>query len=226
MHISRGTVVRYIRAETFPERQSSSVRPSILDPYLPYLESRYQAGCTNGQQLWREIVEQGYPGSSSQVSKWMVWRRKRPKPDVQVQETTTHPTPVLLLPSAKELTRLLIQKPATLTAYELWLRDRLCTIPEISLVSSLVNVIQMAIRDRRSDTFDSWLAQCRSSQIGAFSRFADGIAQDYEAVRASFETVWSNGQTEGQINRLKLLKRQMYGRANLDLLRLRVMYRA
>ena len=171
-------------------------------------------------------MEQGYPGSPSQVSKWVAWRRRRPEHDVQIQETTAPPTPVMLLPSAKELTRLLSQKPTTLTDYEVWLRERLCTITEISLVASLVDGFQTAIRDKRSDILDTWLAQCRNSQIAAFRRFADGIARDYSAVRAALETVWSNGQTEGQINRLKLLKRQMYGRANLDLLRLRVMYRA
>lgn len=223
LNISRGTVIRYVRAETFPERQSRSLRPSILDPYLPYLESRYQAGCTNAHQLWREVVEQGYPGSPSQVRKWMGWRRRRPKNEVQETEP---PTPVILLPSAKELTRLLVQRPNTLTDYEVWLRERLCTISEIALVDTLVVGFQTMVRDRQPYMFDEWLAHCRKSQIAAFIRFADGLTKDYAAVRAALETVWSNGQTEGQINRLKLLKRQMYGRAKLDLLRRRVLYRA
>ena len=125
---------------------------------------------------------------------------------------------------AKELTRLLIQKRSVLTAEDVWLRERLCTIPEIATVEALVNDFQTMVRDRRPDMFEGWLDQCRASQIGAFERFADTLAQDGAAVRAALETDWSNGQTEGQVNRLKLLKRKMYGRANLDLLRRRVLY--
>ena len=190
LNISRGTVIRYVRAETFPERQSSSLRSSILDPYLPYLESRYQAGCTNAHELWREIVKQGYPGLRSQVRKWMGWRRKQPKNEAQ--ETTKSQSPAMLLPSAKELTRLLVQRQRTFTDYELWLLERLCTIPEIDLVGSLVDRFQTAVRDRRSDMFDIWLEDCRKSQIGAFIRFADGLEQDYAAVHAALETNWSN----------------------------------
>lgn len=224
LNLSRGTVIRYVRAEAFPERQSGSLRSSILDPYLPYLESRYQSGRTNAHQLWREIVEQGYPGSPSQVRKWMKWRRRRPK-NKQL-ETMETPTAAMLLPSVKELTRLLTQDRNGLTDYEASLLERLRTIPEIALLDSLVGRFQKAVRDRRSDTFDTWLADCRQSQIAALIRFADGLAQDYAAVFAALDLVWSNGQTEGQINRLKLLKRQMYGRAKLDLLRRRVLYQA
>lgn len=224
LNLSRGTVIRYVRAETFPERQSASLRSSILDPSLPYLESRYQSGCTNAHQLWREIVEQGYPGSPSQVRKWMRWRRKRPTS--QRLETMDPPTAVMLLPSVKELTRLLTQDRSDLTDYEVSFLERLRTIPEIALLASLVGRFQKAVRERHSDTFDTWLVDCHQSQIAALIRFADGLAQDYAAVFAALDIVWNNGQSEGQINRLKLLKRQTYGRAKLDLLRRRVLYHA
>lgn len=94
------------------------------------------------------------------------------------------------------------------------------------MVDALANDFQAMIRDRRFETFEGWLAQCHALQIGAFERFAETLAQDGAAVRAALQTDWSNGQTEGQVNRLKLLKRQMYGRASLDLLRRRVLYQA
>ena len=71
---------------------------------------------------------------------------------------------------------------------------------------------------------DDWLEDCSSSSIAGLENFAASLGQDYAAVRAALELPWSNGQTEGQVHRLKLLKRQMYGRAKLDLLRLRVLY--
>ena len=69
-----------------------------------------------------------------------------------------------------------------------------------------------------------WLEACCISNIDTIQNFAAGIKQDYAAVKAALETDWSNAQTEGQVNRLKMLKRQMYGRAGLDLLRIRILY--
>jgi transposase len=74
------------------------------------------------------------------------------------------------------------------------------------------------------DQLDSWLKACAAARIAQVQHFALGIRQDYAAVRAALELPWSNGQTEGQVNRLKFIKRQMYGRAHFDLLRLRVLY--
>ena len=227
LNISRGTVIRYARAETFPERASGSRRASILDPYLPYLESRFQAGCNNAHQHWREIVKQRYPGSPSQVRKWMRWRRKQPREQVpEAPITPSVPSAVVMLPSAKKLTRLLIRRPATLADDEQWLREHQCTIPEIATVEALVSTFQSIVRERLADMFEDWLTQCRGSGIDTIVNFANSLAQDDVAVRAALETNWSNGQTEGQVNRLKLLKRQMYGRAKLDLLRRRVLYQA
>lgn len=224
LNISRGTVIRYAKAEVFPERERNAQRPSILDPFLSYLESRFQGGCSNVRELWREIKEQGYPGSPSQISKWMAWRRHRPEREASV--VTGALPPVMLLPSAKELTRLLMQQPDTLSEPEAWLLERLYTIPEIITVKTLATDFQEIVRNRQPDRLDDWLVRCQQSRFGAFVRFANSLAQDYTAVGAALTTDWSNGQTEGQINRLKLLKRQMYGRAKLDLLRQRVMYHA
>lgn len=222
LNISRGTVIRYAKAEVFPEREKHIQRPSILDEFLPYLESRFQAGSANAHELWREIKAQGYPGSPSQVSKWMAWRRRRP--EREAAEVADGLSPVVLLPSAKELTRLLLRRPDTLSPQETWLLERLHTIPEITTAGMLATDFQDIVCHRQADRLDDWLAQCRQSRFGAFVRFANSLTQDYAAVEAALVTNWSNGQTEGQINRLKMLKRQMYGRAKLDLLRRRVMY--
>ena len=82
------------------------------------------------------------------------------------------------------------------------------------------------IRKRTVNMLDTWLEASTNSQIVDLQNFATGIQQDYRAIRAALETEWSNGQTEGQVNRLKCLKRQMYGRAKFDLLRQRVLFRA
>ena len=78
------------------------------------------------------------------------------------------------------------------------------------------------VREQKSEVLLTWLADATGSGIEALKQFAKGISQDMEAVTNALSLPWSNGQTEGQVNRLKLIKRQMYGRANFDLLRKRV----
>lgn len=82
------------------------------------------------------------------------------------------------------------------------------------------------VKDRRNHDLDQWLVDVAASGIKALTTFANGIRGDLAAVRNALRLSWSNGQTEGQINRLKFIKRQMYGRAKLDLLRKRLLYRA
>lgn len=81
------------------------------------------------------------------------------------------------------------------------------------------------VKQRLVDHLDPWLTDSALTSVLPLRHFALGIQQDYAAVRAALATPWSNGQTEGQVNRLKFMKRQMYGRAKLDLLRLRLLYR-
>ena len=81
------------------------------------------------------------------------------------------------------------------------------------------------VRERQPEALFPWLEDATSSGIDALKQFAKGIKQDLAAVTNALSLPWSNGQTEGQVNRLKLIKRQMYGRANFDLLRRRVLAR-
>ncbi len=72
------TVRKYFYIDTFPERTRRPAGGSILEPYLEYMELRFGEGSRNGLQLWQEIKERGYPGTSRQVSKWMSKRRDHP----------------------------------------------------------------------------------------------------------------------------------------------------
>jgi transposase len=82
----------------------------------------------------------------------------------------------------------------------------------------------MMLTERRGSDLDGWLMRAKQSGIVELQRFATGIRRDYAAVRAAFSSPWSNGQVEAQVNRLKLQKRQVYFRADFDLLRLRVLH--
>jgi transposase len=233
--IARGTARKNFYAEAFPERAQRKLKPSLLDPYLSFLVERHQAGCENAQQLWREIREQGYPGTARQVSRWMHPRRKKAAPttptnyltQLRCQQAQTEPVQMTNsateLPSAKELAWLFIRDPRELTVEHMTNLARISQHEQVWTIYPLIQQFVSMVCRRPSTDLDSWLQACADSTVACLQTFAKGIQQDYAAVRAAIQMPWSNGQTEGQVNRLKLIKRQMYGRANFDLLRLRVL---
>lgn len=222
------TARKYYDATQFPERKYPPVRCSILDPYRSYLERRHAEGCENASQLWREIKAFGYPGTSKQVLRWMQQRRTQPAPftPVPYRETClqSERSPRAILPSARQLAWLIVKDPEQLSETE---RLTLAHIQQEHTVTELYSLAQRfvrMIRQRQVEQLDPWLAASDASDIAHIRTFANGIQQDYAAIRAALATPWSNGQTEGQVTRLKLIKRQMYGRAHFDLLRLRVLH--
>ena len=128
------------------------------------------------------------------------------------------------MPASGRLVWLLLKHTKQLEPEELQRREQLLMHPVLSQTKQLAQDFQRIVRERHSETLNSWLKTCEAAEIPELANFALGLRQDYWAVRAAVSSVWSNGQTEGQVNRLKLLKRQMYGRANFDLLRLRFLH--
>ena len=96
--------------------------------------------------------------------------------------------------------------------------------PDLDAAITLVQDFAALLRNRRSTDLDDWLARTAASALPVLRSFAAGIQRDYDAVKAAASLGWSNGPVEGQVNRLKFIKRQMFGRANFDLLRRRVLY--
>lgn len=217
--MSRGKVRHFYHAETFPERKRHYV-PSMLDSFLPYMEQRVTEGCLNAQQLWREIRERGYPGSSSQVVKWMARRRH----GTQKSQASTSAVAPLRLPGLRTCVHLISTAPERLSPEDTFLLDQIRHDALVDTLYQLVQRFRTMICHQQVSLLDAWLEDCSRSTIAGLAQFAASLVQDYAAVRAALELPWSNGQTEGQVHRLKLLKRQMYGRAKLDLLRLRVLY--
>jgi transposase len=231
--LSRVTVRKYFYAETFSERAKRQATPRLLDAHLPYLELRLQAGCENATQLWRELREQGYPGTSIQVRRWLRQHRQAvarttpgPYRDAVAAtiEDRTKTAKVAELPSYKQLAWLLMQEPETLEASETATLRRICQDVQLAQTYQLAQQFRTMVRQRESSALDAWLDACAVSDVADVVTFAAGLRQDYAAVRAALATQWSNGQTEGQLNRLKHIKRQIYGRANFDLLRSRVLH--
>ena len=226
------TVRKYAYAEAFPER-SKHPGPSILDPYLAYLNTRHQEGCENASQLWREIKQQGFRGSKGRVLTWMREERLMPAPTtlgqfvekvreekrMAVRKTGSPPE----LVSAKQLAWLFIQEPSKLQKVDAQTLTRVRQDVEVAHIYDLARTFVDMVRQKKPEALDPWLETCAVSSVKALRTFAAGIRQDYEAVRSALELPWSNGQTEGQVTRLKFIKRQMYGRAKFDLLWQRVL---
>jgi transposase len=223
--ISRKTVYHYLRLDGPPERKRPTRNPHdrVLAPYEPHLLKRWEEGCHNGMQLWREICEQGYSYSRASVSRFIAHLRREGKPPHPVgakQSGVTRPQG----PTARQVALLCVLPPERLDETERTYLEQLRTKHDhIEIACRLSLAFADLLRERRGTELDAWIEQVTASGIHELERFAAGLMADEAAVRAGLTMLWSNGQTEGQVNRLKLLKRQMYGRANFDLLRQRVL---
>jgi transposase len=244
MRLARGTVRKYAQAESFPERAVQAPAHSILDPYLAHLEARLAAGCENARALWRELRDIGFPGTSMQVRRWLGQRRSAPAKTTPRRYREAQPAPAPpdagagapALPSSRQLAWYLTRPRDGLTNEERSAITRLERDPDAAAVAALVRRFADLVRGcciggnavvrAPIATFKRWLIDAQKSSVSAVATFAAGLQQDAAAVKAALTTPWSSGQTEGQVNKLKLLKRQTFGRAKFDLLRRRVLLAA
>lgn len=225
LKISRNTVERFAHCPQFPERATTPPHLLPIDPFLPYLKQRWQGGCDNAAQLWREIRAQGFKGSAYMVG-WQVrqWRRAAGLRSRRGPRPTAAPR--IIRPSARRIAWLAlghvrqptVQDEAILkTLYQRW--------PELPETAELCRQFARLLKEHDGDSLEAWVQLAEGSGIlPELRRFAQTLRQDWAAVLQAVRQLWSQGQVEGQINRLKLIKRQMYGRANFDLLRQRVLH--
>ncbi len=224
VRLARGTVLKYLRVACFPE-MAPRPRPRQIDPYLPCLRERWNAGEHNARALWREIRAQGYSAGDEQVRRVVnAWRTD---PHCRGNQST-----IAALPAKEEVTaysahktRWLLWKPTsdltgTEASYVAALKG-LC--PQIADAQEVLGTFRAIVTERRIEHLDPWLEQCEHSGVSEVVGFAQGLRRDYVAVKAALRYEWSQGPVEGHVNRLKTLKRQMYGRAGFTLLRRRVL---
>jgi transposase len=208
---SRGLVrqvVRGARTDMFRSRMSS------LDPFLMQLDAAWAGGCRNGAALWRAMKAVGFTGGLRVVTEWATRKRKE-------EGTATRDKRPTKAPSARRIARMMTpdrDKVSSSTAGTIAMIGD--TVPDLTTAQDLLNRFHRIIQHRSEVKLDAWIADAKP---GLMASFVTGIVQDLAAVKAALTERWSNGQTEGQNTKLKLVKRQMYGRAGLDLLRARLL---
>ena len=221
--LARNTVRKYARQPVpvvAPEPTPRPRRVSVLDSYEEYLLRRWNEGCRNAELLFGEIREQGYPGGKTVVKDYIRYLRLHPS-----QAILSHPRKQRAASaSPRELRWLLARQQEDLDQeQQARLQRLLASSTEVQRIHALLQNFHVMLRHKQHDMLDCWLEQAQKSGIAEMRSFALGIRRDYEAVKASILLPWSQGQTEGQVNKLKTLKRVMYGRAGFALLRQRML---
>lgn len=225
LHRNFDTVRFYYDADTFPEKMPGRTPHSLLKPYVEYLEQRYAQGANNAAALFAELKAQGYPGkTAATLDRWLKAKRLLAGENPNALYTGLPVTNHVPLPSSHHLSWLLVLPPQRLDPDgQQWLAH-LCKDPLMAQCYTLLQDFRQLLHTRAVTDLNAWLARAGASPLPQLRSFANGLREDYDSVRAALDYPWSNGQTEGQVNRLKFIKRQMYGRASFALLRQKVLY--
>ena len=225
--ISRRTVRLFIHSDSCPRRVVPMRRKRSLDNYQAYLKQRWNEGCHNMAELYREVCTQGFTGGQRTVNDYLSsWREQLP-PLMRRKRCAAiadYPIPIHP-PSTRKATWLLLKKEKASTEVEQSFLSNLKEIcPVIQTVEDLADEFITLVKNRQAKELDGWLEKAIKSKVAEMKSFANGIKKDKAPVVAALTYEWSNGQVEGQVNRLKTIKREMYGRAKFDLLRARVLH--
>ena len=213
------TIQRWVGQDGYVETNYHHPHRSRFDAYEAYVKQRWDQGCHNIQQLWREIRAQGYPHSDRALRRHLQALSGKKNVDLPEASLLDHF-------SAKNTVWLFMRSFDDLKEKE---REELLTICQASAVAEtmyhLVEEFLRIVHQLQGGQLDAWIARVMASGIKELQRFAKGLQRDKAAVLTGLTLSYNNGQTEGQVTRIKLIKRMMYGRAGFALLRQRVVHR-
>ena len=214
--LAKETVRRFYYAQTAGELlvKVKDGRPSILDEHKPYLHQRWNEGVTNVIQLHAELKERGYKGSYGTIRDYVL----------PFREAGAAPPAVPGPPKARDLARWITADPDNLDDDDKTglakARER---CPDLDALAGHVTEFAKILTGRHGDRLDAWIAAVEADDQPDLHSFVRGIKRDYDAVLNGLTMPWSSGVVEGNVNRTKMIKRQMYGRAAFPLLRKRVL---
>jgi transposase len=213
--MGRKTIRRWLRRGQFPERKPPHRKPPKVNEFVDYLDQRWKEGCHNASRLYHEIRLKGYEGKRAMVARLVASWRTTGKP-------ASSAAPQRIAP--KHAAILVTRRADQMSDEQQQLLDRITVqCPEVFTMRQLALGFRAALIGDDSTQLRQWIEGAKRCEFGAVVRFAYGLQKDISAVAAAVDNDWSTGQVEGQINRLKTIKRQMYGRAGFELLRARVL---
>jgi transposase len=222
LHISPKTVISYTRTERVPDWKPGRTNASQLDIHREYIDRRVGEGCCNARTLHHELRGLGYTGGYDQVRR-AIGRRT----DRDGRERASGPIPISIreeIPTARRLSFEVVRRPEQRKEQAAgWLNRLRQAGGTVQKAIELTERFGVLVRERQATGLDDWLTQADAGGLAEFGGLARSIRQDEAAVRAGLSESWSNGPVEGRINRLKLIKRSMYGRAGFALLKARVL---
>ncbi|MGY5081525.1 ISL3 family transposase [Streptomyces nigrescens] len=186
-------------------------RPTKLDDFKPYLHERWAEGCTNAWTLWEEIKAHGYAGGYGAVRAYL-------RPFRGSTPTDARP------PTPRTVTKWILTHPDTLQENDrLKLKSVLVHCPELEALTRHVRDFAQILTQLQGDRLLEWIAAVRADNLPSMHTFVNGLERDIDAVIAGLTLPWNSGIVEGHASRIKMIKRQMYGRAGFQLLRKRVL---
>ena len=215
--LARNTVRRFARAadpEQLLVHDGTGHRPSMLQEHVPYLHQRWNAGCTDATRLWRELRARGYRGGYSLVRDYLA----------PLRATAVAPASAPQPPKVRKVTSWIMSDPRGLTTDDkAQLAAILTACPELAALRTHVTAFAELMIQRRGRDLEKWINAATDSGQPELRSFITGLRRDQDAVTAGLTLPYSSGVVEGHVNRIKMLKRQMYGRASPDLLRRRIL---
>ena len=223
--IHRHTVEKYLAFKAPPQRRHFTKKVSAIAPYEDYILKRWKEGCHNAMQIHREISEQGYPGAYQNVVRITRYLKE--------QEVLGEPLPDTSPGiSASQAAGILVKRPENRSEEELRTLERLKTVHQVTercctLFEEFAGMIrgkEQSSEQQARSRLKKWTEQAKASGVPELKAFDVKLLQNIEAVVAGMILPYSQGQTEGRVNKLKFIKRSMYGRGKFDLLRQRVLY--
>ena len=216
MGMSERTVRHWLKRGAAPTNERQFRRRSVFDPYAAYVLHRWQEGMHEAKQLYAEIRAQGFPGTARIVQRFVQALRDEP------EKLPLAPTTAADRFSSKTATWWFIRDPKQLSTQKQAELELICQRSETA--RKTYELTQQFMRMlRRGQDLERWLSAVEASQIPELRRFARGLLTDKSAVVAGLTLSYSNGPVEAQVHKLKLVKRSMYGRAKLPLLRQRLL---
>jgi transposase len=214
--LSRQTVTKYQHYDQYPAKRQPPARPSRVLPWKEVLVKSWNEGEHRSKQLWQQIKLLGFCGHATSVYNFLAQFK-----------TGQAKLPELIVKNwSPRKVQFLLSKPDKVLSPEqqefLQIFFQLC--PQAEHARKLALEFRALLEDRKPELLTTWIQQAKTSGLAALKSFAHGLEVDFQAVKAAATYNWSNGPVEGHINRLKTIKRQMYGRASFELLRKRVLY--